>query len=153
MRAFVVLLASGFGGGYIPIAPGTAGTLVAIPIFLGLSRIPSPLFELTIFTFFFVASWISGEAQGLWGRRDDPRIVIDEILGYLITMLWAPKTTLFVVLGFFLFRFFDIAKPPPVRLVERARGGFGVVLDDVVAGIYSNICLQIISNLIASQGE
>jgi len=152
MDRFFLFLAAGFGAGYVPIAPGTAGTLIAIPIFLALSLIPFPLHELTILTFFFLASWISGEAQRYWGRKDHPRIVIDEIMGYLITMLWLPKTLLFVTLGFFLFRFFDILKPPPIRLLEKARGGFGVVLDDVLAGVYANIILRIISYFILSPG-
>jgi len=145
-------MASGFGAGYSPIAPGTFGTLVAIPIYLVLSRIPFPIYELTLLTFFFLSSWISDRAQNYWGRKDHPRIVIDEILGFLVTMLWVPKTALLIILGFFLFRFFDILKPPPIRLMEKARGGYGVVLDDVLAGIYSNIILQIISYLTLSPG-
>jgi len=152
MNRFLLLIASGFGVGYSSVAPGTAGTLVAVPIFLLLSRIPFPLYELTGFTFFFLAAWVSDRAEKQFGRKDDPRIVIDEIMGYLITMLWIRKATLFIILGFFLFRFFDIVKPPPIRLVERARGGYGVVLDDVVAGIYSNIILQIVSYFILSPG-
>jgi phosphatidylglycerophosphatase A len=152
MKRFILLLASTFGAGYVPTAPGTAGTLVAIPIFLVLSSIPFPLYELTILTFFFFASWISGEAERCWERKDDPRIVIDEIMGYLITMLWLPRTILFIILGFFLFRFFDIVKPPPIRLLEKVKGGYGVVLDDVLAGVYSNIILQIISYLTLSLG-
>jgi phosphatidylglycerophosphatase A len=147
---FIFFLAAGFGAGYAPIAPGTVGTLVAIPIFLVLSSIPFPLYELTILTFFFFASWISGEAERCWGRKDHPRIVIDEIIGYLITMLWLPKTTLFIILGFFVFRFFDIVKPPPIRLLEKAKGGYGVVLDDVLAGVYTNIVLQIVRLFIKS---
>jgi len=150
MKRFILLLASAFGAGYVPTAPGTAGTLVAIPIFLVLSSIPFPLYELTILTFFFFASWISGEAERCWERKDNPRIVIDEIMGYLITMLWLPKTTLFIILGFFLFRFFDIVKPPPIRLLEKAKGGYGVVLDDVLAGVYANIILQIVRLFIKS---
>jgi phosphatidylglycerophosphatase A len=152
MNRFFLFLAAGFGAGYVPVAPGTAGSLVAIPIFLVLSSMPFPLYELTILTFFFFASWISGEAERGWGRKDDPRIVIDEIMGYLITTLWLPKTTLFIILGFFLFRFFDIVKPPPIRLMEKAGGGYGVVLDDVLAGVYSNIILQIISYFTLSPG-
>jgi phosphatidylglycerophosphatase A len=150
MNRFFLFLAAGFGAGYAPIAPGTAGTLVAIPIFFVLSSIPFPLYEITIVTFFFFATWISGEAQSCWGRKDDPRIVIDEIMGYLITMLWLPKTTLFIILGFFLFRFFDIVKPPPIRLLEKARGGYGVVLDDVLAGVYANIVLQFVHLIVKS---
>ncbi len=144
MDRFFLLLAAGFGAGYVPLAPGTAGTLVAIPVFLGLSLIASPLYELTILGFFFLSSWLSNKAERAWGRRDHPRIVIDEIAGYLITMLWIPKTIRFVILGFFLFRFFDIVKLPPIRRIEKVKGGFGTVLDDVVAGIEANIVLQLV---------
>jgi phosphatidylglycerophosphatase A len=152
MKHFMLFLAAGFGAGYAPIAPGTAGTLVAIPIFLALSSIPFPLHELTILTFFFLSSDISDKAQTYWGKRDDPRIVIDEIMGYLVTMLWLPRTLLFIILGFFLFRFFDIVKPPPIRLLEKVRGGYGVVLDDALAGVYANIILQIIIYFTLSPG-
>lgn len=150
MNRFLLLFATGFGAGYSPIAPGTAGTLLSIPIYLVLSRIPFPLYELTLVTFFFLSSWISDQAQRYLGKKDDPRIVIDEMMGFLVTMLWLPKTTLFIVIGFFLFRFFDIVKPPPIRILERVKGGYGVLLDDVVAGVYSNIILQILSYLILS---
>jgi phosphatidylglycerophosphatase A len=152
MKRFFLFLSAGFGAGYSPIAPGTAGTLVAIPIYYFLSFIPFPLYELTLITFFFLSSWISEKAEKEWGKRDHPRIVIDEIMGYLITMLWLPKTTLFIILGFFLFRFFDIVKPTPIRLLERVKGGYGVVLDDVAAGVYSNIVLQVISYFTLSPG-
>ena len=147
MNRFIILLASGFGAGYSPVAPGTVGTLVAIPIYLVLSRIPFPIYELTLLTFFFLASWISNRAENYWGRKDHPRIVIDEILGFLVTMLWVPRTVLLIILGFFLFRFFDIVKPPPARLAEKVKGGYGVVLDDVLAGVYANIVLQLINLL------
>jgi phosphatidylglycerophosphatase A len=147
MNRFIILLASGFGAGYSPVAPGTIGTLVAIPIYLIFSRIPFPIYELTLLTFFFLSSWISDKAQNYWGRKDHPRIVIDEILGFLVTMLWVPKTALLIILGFFLFRFFDIVKPPPARHAEKVGGGYGVVLDDVLAGVYANIVLQLINLL------
>jgi len=147
---FLLFFAAGFGAGYSPIAPGTAGTLLSIPVYLVLSQIRFPLYELTLVTFFFLSSWISDQAQRYWGKTDDPRIVIDEMMGFLITMLWLPKTALFIVLGFLLFRFFDIVKPPPIRLLERVRGGYGVVLDDVVAGIYANIILQIVHLIVKS---
>ncbi|MGQ9646475.1 MAG: phosphatidylglycerophosphatase A family protein [Thermodesulfobacteriota bacterium] len=150
MKSIILLLASGCGAGYVPAAPGTAGTAFAIPIFLVLSLISSPLHELTILAFFFFASWISGEAERFWGRRDHPKIVIDEIMGYLVTMLWVPKTTLFIILGFFLFRFFDVVKPPPIRLLEKVKGGYGVVLDDVLAGVYANVVLQVVQLIVKS---
>jgi phosphatidylglycerophosphatase A len=147
LNRFFLLFATGLGVGYSPIAPGTLGTLIAIPIYFFLSYIPFPLYELTLIASFFLSSWISERAQVYWGKRDHPRIVIDEIMGFLITMLWVPKPTLFIVLGFFLFRFFDIVKPPPIRLSERAKGGYGVVLDDVLAGVYANIVLHLIGRI------
>ena len=148
MIRLILLLASGLGAGFSPFAPGTAGTLVAIPIELLLSRIRSPVYELTILTFFFFSSWIAEKAQNHWQKRDDQRIVIDEIMGYFLTMLWIPKTLLFISVGFLLFRLLDIVKPFPCRQLEKVRGGFGVVLDDVFAGIYANIGLQLLRILV-----
>jgi phosphatidylglycerophosphatase A len=148
MNRVILLLATGLGVGYSPLVPGTMGTLLAIPIFLFLSSIPSPVYEWTIIAFFFLASWVSDKAQSHWGKKDDQRIVIDEIMGFFTAMMWLPRTSLFITLGFGLFRFFDITKPPPVRRLERVRGGYGVVLDDVMAGVYANIVLQIIRLMI-----
>ena len=146
MNRFILLLATGFGVGYSPIAPGTSGTLVAIPVYYFLSNILSPLYEITLVGFFFLSVWVSENGERFFGKKDDQRIVIDEIMGFLITMLWVPKTLLFVIIGFFLFRFFDILKPFPIPGLEKGfKGGFGIVLDDVVAGVYANIILQIIS--------
>jgi len=145
MDRFFLLIATGFGVGYSPIAPGTLGTLVAIPIYYFLSEIPSPLYEITLIGFFFLSVWISENAEIFFGKKDDQRIVIDEIVGFLISMLWVPKTLPFIIMGFFLFRFFDILKPFPIRRMERKlKGGFGVVLDDVAAGVYANIILHLI---------
>ena len=146
MKRFILFLATGFGVGYSPIAPGTLGTLVAIPIYYFLSGIPFPLYEITLVGFFFLSVWVSENAERFFGKKDDQRIVIDEIIGFLITMLWVPKTVPFVIIGFFLFRFFDILKPFPIRRLEKGlKGGYGVVLDDVLAGIYANIILHVIN--------
>jgi phosphatidylglycerophosphatase A len=145
MNRFFLLLATGFGVGYSPIAPGTLGTLVAIPIYYFLSEIPSALYEITLIGFIFLSVWISEKAEIFFVKKDDQRIVIDEIVGFLITMLWVPKTTRFIIIGFILFRFFDILKPFPIRRLEKGlKGGYGVVLDDVAAGVYANIILQVI---------
>jgi phosphatidylglycerophosphatase A len=146
MNRFFLIIATGFGVGYSPVAPGTLGTLVAIPIYYFLSDIPSPLYEITLIGFFFLSVWISENAETSFGKKDDQRIVIDEIIGFLITMLWVPKTVPFIIIGFFLFRFFDILKPFPIRRLEKGlKGGYGVVLDDVAAGVYANIILHIAS--------
>ncbi len=144
MNRLILLLASGFGTGFSPVVPGTMGTLLAIPFCFFLSFIPFPIYELTIVAFFFLSCWISESAQNYWGKKDDRRIVIDEIMGFFVTMMWVPRTTGFFVMAFFLFRFFDIIKPPPLRRLERLNGGFGVVLDDVGAGVYANVVLQVI---------
>jgi len=148
MNSFILLLATGFGVGFSPLVPGTMGTLVAIPLYLILSSIPSPVYEWTVITFFFLASWISDRAQTYWGKKDDQRIVIDEIMGFFIAMMWMPRKATFMIIGFFIFRFFDILKPPPIRRLEKVGGGYGVVLDDVMAGVYANIVLQVIRLMI-----
>jgi phosphatidylglycerophosphatase A len=149
MKHFILLLATGFGVGYSPIAPGTLGTLVAILIYYFLSEISPPLYEITLIGFFFLSVWVSENAERFFRKKDDQRIVIDEIIGFLTTMLWVPKTIRFVIIGFFLFRFFDILKPFPIRRLEKGfKGGFGVVLDDVVAGVYANIVLRLIHGII-----
>ena len=148
MNRFILFLASGFGAGFSPFAPGTAGTLVAIPMELLLSSIVSPVYELTILTFFFFSSWIAERAEDHWQRRDDRRIVIDEMMGYFLALLWIPKTLLFISVGFLLFRLLDTVKPFPCHQLEKARGGFGVVLDDVFAGVYTNMALQLLRILI-----
>jgi phosphatidylglycerophosphatase A len=148
MNRFFLLLATGFGVGYSPVAPGTLGTLVAIPIYYFLSDIPSPLYEITLIGFIFLSIWISEKAEIFFVKKDDQRIVIDEIIGFLITMLWVPKTVPFIIIGFFLFRFFDILKPFPIRRLEKGlKGGYGVVLDDVAAGVYANIILHLIGRI------
>lgn len=145
MRHFILLLATGLGVGNSPIAPGTLGTFITIPIYYFLSEIPSPIYEITLVGFFFLAVWVSEKTEAISGKKDDPRIVIDEIMGFFITMLWVTKTPLFILFGFLIFRFFDILKPFPIRRLEKVKGGYGVVLDDVMAGVYANIILHIIS--------
>jgi len=148
MNRFILLLATGFGVGYSPVAPGTLGTLVAVLIYYFLSEVPSPIYEITLIGFFFLSVWISENAEIFFGKKDDQRIVIDEIMGFLITMLWVPKATAFIFVGFLLFRFFDILKPFPVRHLEKKlKRGYGVVLDDVMAGVYANIILHLIGRI------
>jgi len=151
MNRFFLILATGFGVGYAPFAPGTLGTLIAIPVYLLLSAISSPVYELTLISFFFLSVWVSEYAEKHFGKTDDQRIVIDEVVGFLVTMLWIPKTASFILIGFILFRFFDILKPFPIRHLERRlKGGWGVVLDDVMAGVYANVVLQIVRLIVKS---
>jgi phosphatidylglycerophosphatase A len=91
------------------------------------------------------ASWLAGRAEQIFGEQDNQRIVIDEVMGLLVTMAAVPLTWQYLLAGVVLFRIFDVLKPPPIRLIERTvKGGYGVVFDDVLAGIYAQISLRIV---------
>ena len=143
LRNPIHILSFGFGAGLSPVAPGTVGTLIAIPIFLVLATF-SPLIYLTsVAIMFLVGCWASGLTAEALGVPDHSGIVIDEIVGYLITMIFVPITWYWVVLGFLLFRLFDIWKPWPVSVADRRlKGGFGIMLDDVLAALYSLLSLH-----------
>jgi len=144
MRRFALFLASNAGLGYSPVAPGTVGTLAGIPAFYLLARLPAPLFALTWVGLLFLAFWAAGVAGRIYGVVDDGRIVIDELVGYLVTVAFLPFSWTTAALGFAFFRFFDITKIPPARWFDRKlKNGYGVVLDDVVAGIYGAIALRL----------
>ncbi|MCM2357564.1 MAG: phosphatidylglycerophosphatase A [Geobacteraceae bacterium] len=145
MRRFVILCASWGGTGYSPVASGTVGTVAAIPLYLLLVRLPLPLYLLTLVPFFFFASWVAGHAEAVFGEKDSGKIVIDEVAGYLVTMTGVPLSWQGVLLGFLLFRLFDIVKPEPARFFDRhLKNGYGVVLDDVAAGVYACLSLHLI---------
>jgi len=145
MRRFALFLASNAGLGYSPVAPGTVGTLAGIPVYYLLSPLPAPLFALTWVGLLFLSFWVAGVAGRIYGVVDDGRIVIDELVGYLVTVAFLPFNWTTAVLGFLLFRFFDITKIPPARWFDRnLKNGYGVVLDDVVAGIYGAIVLRLL---------
>ena len=142
---FLKVIATGFGSGLSPFAPGTAGTIVGIPIYYIFSPFSWPMYLLTILALSFLACYVSGEAERIFQKKDAAAIVIDEIAGFLWAMLLIAPTPGHVLLAFVLFRIFDIAKVFPANLCERRLpGGCGVVADDVVAGIYANIVLQIL---------
>ncbi len=141
----VVLLATGCYAGYIPIASGTFGTLIAIPLCYVISMFGPFQGLLVIAVFSGFAVWISGEAEKVFKKKDSGFIVIDEMAGLLVTLFLIPWSARSVVIGFFLFRLVDIAKPFPIRRLEtKLPGGWGVVCDDVLAGIYANVILRII---------
>jgi len=145
----IKVIATGFGSGFAPFAPGTAGTVIGIPLYFIFSPFPWPVYLLTILALSFLACYISQEAEILFGKKDPSAIVIDEIVGFLWAMLLITPTIVHIVLAFALFRFFDITKVFPARLCERRLpGGYGVVMDDIVAGIYANIVLQIMIKFI-----
>lgn len=139
----VIVLATGFYTGYAPIGPGTAGTLLAVPLVFIVSRLVFWSQGLFIIAFATLAIWVSDRAEKLLGKKDAGQIVIDEIAGFLVTMFCIPWTLTNVAVGFVLFRIMDIAKPFPVRKLEVAfKGGAGVVADDLGAGIYAHLFLR-----------
>jgi len=147
----VIVLATGLFSGYAPVAPGTFGTLVSIPLSYLLSRLSLPGTALVLGLVLILAVWSAGVAEGLFGQKDSGRIVIDEIAGFLVTMWFVPWRAETVVGGFLVFRFMDIVKPFPIRLLERRLpGGWGVVGDDVLAGLYANVTLRILLVIKAS---
>ena len=127
--------------GKSPIAPGTLGSLLAVPVILSLGTGVSVYVVLTI-VFILAAIWSSGVRSRELGVHDPPSVVIDELCGMLVSFVYLPVRWQTVVLGFILFRAFDILKPPPIRWIERLPVGFGIVLDDVMAGVYANVLMQ-----------
>ena len=135
--------AFGFGSGLARKAPGTAGTLVAIPIFWVIQDLSWPLYvSWLLVTFVLGVVWCGRSSRAL-GVHDHGGIVWDEMVGYWLTMFFAPAGWQWMLLGFILFRFFDILKPWPIGAVDRrVHGGFGIMIDDVLAGVYAWISLQ-----------
>ncbi|HYA02159.1 MAG TPA: phosphatidylglycerophosphatase A [Syntrophobacteria bacterium] len=141
----IVFLATGCFSGFLPGMPGTWGTFAAIPLIILVHRQPPWVQVVAVGLFFLIAVWVAGRGENLLGGRDPRPIVIDEMCGFLVSLLWLPLTPLTLIAGFLLFRFLDIMKPPPIRSLERRlRGGLAVVMDDVVAGIYTAILLRLV---------
>lgn len=124
------------------------GTLVGIPLYLALSSLSWPLYLVSVSVLTLLAVYASGEAERIFDRKDSPRIVIDEIVGLLWSLALVGPTIGRIVLAFFLFRLFDILKPPPARWCQdRLPGGWGVVMDDVAAAMWANAVLQLVMHL------
>lgn len=136
--------ALGFGAGLAPKAPGTFGTLVAIPVYLLMSYLPGNITYLGVTAVLLVFGiWVCGVTGKALGVDDHGAVVWDEIVGYLVTMFMAPLSVWSVLFGFLFFRFFDILKPFPISWFDKhIKGGLGTMLDDVLAGIYAWFCLQ-----------
>ncbi|QTR49808.1 phosphatidylglycerophosphatase A family protein [Candidatus Thiothrix anitrata] len=145
----VHFLAFGFGSGLSPKAPGTVGTLAAIPLYLLLMNLPLTGYLLAVLLISVAGIWICGESSRRLGVHDHGGIVWDEFAGFLLTMTAAPQSWAWIVLGFALFRLFDIWKPWPVRVADRQlHGGLGIMLDDILAGIYAWLVLQAVAYVV-----
>jgi phosphatidylglycerophosphatase A len=148
VNALAKVIATALGAGYSPIAPGTCGTAVAVPLAWALASLSMWQFAIVTVLVTMIGIACAHRADLAWGSHDDQRIVIDEVAGYLITVApvdrhgWAP-----LAVGFVVFRIFDIVKPPPVRwLDEHLPGGWGVVLDDVAAGVMGAITMLLLDH-------
>lgn len=138
-------LAFGFGSGLAPVAPGTFGTLAAIPVYALLAQLSQPLYALATLVLFLAGIRICQRAEDILEVQDHSGIVFDEIVGYLITMGGMAISWKAMLAGFLLFRLFDVIKPWPISRLDRTiHGGVGVMLDDALAGCLSAICLRLL---------
>lgn len=136
------ILATLFGVGLIPWAPGTAGSAVAVPVAYGMTRFGLAGQTIFLVVAIVIAAWASDRAWRTAAEEDPGWIVIDEFVGLLLTFYSLHPSGLELVMGFALFRLLDIWKPGPIRAMERFRGAKGILMDDLLAGVIANLCLQ-----------
>ena len=146
-----VWIATCGGIGYCPVAPGTAGSAVGLALVIGLRQVPfEPAWLAVCLTLlagclFGLGVWAAGKAEKFFGRVDPGQVVVDEVVGQIITFLASPLASWkWLLVGFLLFRLFDVVKPFPARRAERVSGGWGIMLDDVAAGVYSAVALTVL---------
>lgn len=141
-------IAAGFGAGLSPIAPGTVGTLVAVPIYLFLQQLSLSSYLVFIVLVMGIGVWLCGTTARDLHKHDPCVIVWDEMVGFWITLFAAPTGWLWIFIGFVLFRLFDIIKPWPISFIDRnVPGGTGIMADDILAAIYAGTVLQVVSYL------
>ena len=143
-----LILASWFGSGLAPVAPGTFGTLAGIPLVLLMGCLGSIQALLFLLVFVALAVWSAEATRKMLARNDPPLVVVDEVAGFLLTLFLMPLSLVHVCMGFLLFRVFDIFKPFPIRNLERLKGGLGIVADDLLAGAYANLSLRVLFALV-----
>jgi len=143
MIQIIMAIATGLYSGYLPKAPGTWGSVVGLILYYFLHSLSLPTYLITVGVLLVVGVFAAGSAEKIMDRKDPGQVVIDEIVGILITLTAAPAHPVIWLLGFGLFRFFDILKPFPINWFDKnIQGGVGIMMDDVVAGIYSFLVLQ-----------
>jgi phosphatidylglycerophosphatase A len=143
MKHLAVLIASFGYVGFFPIAPGTAGSLAALALFAFIRWIGVPWIELlAIVTVFAIGVWAAQGTERALGRKDPGIVVIDEVLGMLVTLALLPVSLTGIMLGFLLFRVLDVIKPYPAAQFEHLHGGLGIMADDAVAGLYAHVALR-----------
>ena len=153
MDRLFMAIATGFGLGYLSIAPGTWGTLLALPIHYLIVQLPLQGYVSAIAIIIVIAIVSAGSAEKIMDKPDPSIVVIDEVAGMLIAMIAIPAHPIAWLLAFILFRLFDILKPFPVNFFDqRFHGGLGIVLDDLMAGIYALASLQLLWHLLIRAG-
>lgn len=141
----VHFLAFGFGSGLLPKAPGTWGTLVAVPLWFGLAQLSLTYYLIATVALSIIGIWLCGRSSEKLGVHDHGGIVWDEFCGYWVTMIMVPVTWYWALIGFALFRFFDIIKPWPIKWLDtKVKGGFGIMIDDIIAGLFALGILQLV---------
>ena len=144
MIRLAVFLATAAYCGYFPIAPGTVGSAAGLVVYLLVWWTRSPLVEIGLIAVTFaVGTWAATHAERYFGTVDPGAVVIDEVLGMLVTLAFIPVGWSGALAGFFLFRVFDVIKPYPANRLERLHGGLGIMADDAMAGIYANLALRL----------
>jgi phosphatidylglycerophosphatase A len=147
MTRLALAIATGLGVGYVPFAPGTFGSALGLLLWALLPSAPAPNVAAILFVF-LLGTWASHETERHYARTDPGVVVIDEVLGMLVSLLMVPVGWPGAVLAFFLFRFFDVVKPYPANHLERLRGGLGIMSDDAMAGVYANIVLRLLQAIL-----
>lgn len=138
-------ISMGFGTGLLPFAPGTFGTLAAVPLYWLMRDLLWWHYSIVVLIGLFVGVWVCDATAKALGVHDHQSIVWDEVIGFFITMMVAPVSWMWVLIGFGLFRFFDIAKPWPIKWVDQnVKGGWGIMLDDVAAGLAAAVVIAIL---------
>jgi len=147
VKSLSLAVATAFGVGYVPFAPGTFGSLAGLAVFAavraGSEAVGLPALELgAIVVVYLLGAWSSTAAEAHFGHIDPGPIVIDEVLGMLVTLAYVPVSLTGALVGFVIFRIFDVIKPPPCNRLEALPGGWGVMSDDLMAALYSYACVQ-----------
>ncbi|MFA4989603.1 MAG: phosphatidylglycerophosphatase A [Candidatus Omnitrophota bacterium] len=132
-----------FYSGYFPLIPGTAGSLAGLALYFLLKD--DPLAYIFVLSVLLILGFlVSGQAEKVFGRKDPPCVVIDEVCGMLLSLLFLPYDIKLVIIAFLIFRILDTLKPYPIGSFEKLKGGFGVMSDDIIAGLYANLILQVV---------
>ncbi len=134
-----------FGVGYTAYAPGTIGSLFGLLIYMFLKDTSIYVYGITTVVLFIAGTYASNVMEDIYDMKDPSFVIIDEVVGMLLSLIAIPYSPMYAILGFFLFRIIDIAKIPPLNWLEKIHGGFGIMLDDAVGGIMVNIILQVLT--------